>query len=81
MKAFFRRLRKMFQEEKFVSIRWVRESSDEAIIQTTHGRYRGNCTVWHDAETGESVNDPFRTGWLADQWTREKWRRDDGRVE
>jgi hypothetical protein len=39
-------------------------------------RYRGSCTVWHDAETGRRM--PTHTElWLSDIWTKWRWNTED----
>ena len=62
------------EPERFVSIKWLKY--DNAIITTTKRRYRGSCTVWHDADTGRR-QDTFTESWLADLWTKARWDRDD----
>ncbi len=63
-------------------VRWLRH--DEAIVTLTLRRgsvsspvsFRGSCTVWNDAETGEGA-----PTWLClrlhDIWRKARWDRDD----
>lgn len=63
------------------TVEWLQ--GDEAIITTTvwgllgrrSVRFRGSCTVWHDAETGRRASTLMEAR-LSDAWTKALWERD-----
>lgn len=43
-------------------------------VERTVRRYRGKCTVWHDAETGQRCS-TMQESRLADIWQKAMWER------
>ena len=72
----------MSDQQTTPAVQWL--DGDEAIITISVAgfflglprpkRYRGSCTVWHDAETGARAGSG-REARLADIWTKAKWER------
>ena len=57
--------------EKLVSIERIPKSYDLLII-TTKRKYRGWCTVFHDADTGQRMG-TLTESWLSDIVTKWRW--------
>lgn len=71
--SYTKRLNARIENRRSISIEWL--DNDDAIITTSIGSYRGGCTVWRNAETGERCSLTMEL-WLSDIWTKEKWRRE-----
>lgn len=61
----------LYRPEHTTWFAWWKTVHPESTI-----RYRGDCTVWHDADTGERASSAIESE-LADVWTKAKWERKD----